>query len=91
MTQDEIIELARQVGAKTPRLIWPPTFTKSIDFTPEALEVFAKLVAAKAMTQRTWVGLTEDEMYELWLSADEQKDRMAFGKAIETKLKEKNT
>ena len=47
MTQDEIIELARQVGAKTPRLIWPPTFTKSIDFTPEALEIFAKLVAAK--------------------------------------------
>jgi hypothetical protein len=48
MTQDEIIEMARQVGAKTPRLIWPPTFTKSIDFTPEALEIFAKLVAAKA-------------------------------------------
>jgi hypothetical protein len=47
MTQDEIIEMARQVGAKTPRLIWPPTFTKSIDFTPEALEIFAKLVAAK--------------------------------------------
>ena len=47
MTQDEIIQLARQVGAKTPRLIWPPTFTKSIDFTPEALEIFAKLIAAK--------------------------------------------
>jgi hypothetical protein len=40
--------------------------------------------------ERTWVGLTEDEMFELWLSADEQKDRMAFGKAVETKLKEKN-
>ena len=40
---------------------------------------------------RTWVGLTDDEMYELWLSADEQKDRMAFGKAVEAKLKEKNT
>ena len=41
--------------------------------------------------QRTWVGLTDDEMFELWLSADEQKDHMAFGKAVETKLKEKNT
>jgi hypothetical protein len=41
--------------------------------------------------QRTWVGLTEDEMFELWLSADEQKDRMAFGKAVEAKLKELNT
>jgi len=40
--------------------------------------------------QRTWVGLREDEMYDLWLSADEQKDRMAFGKAVEAKLKEKN-
>ena len=40
--------------------------------------------------QRTWVGLTDHEMYELWLSADEQKDRMAFGKAIEAKLKQKN-
>ena len=41
--------------------------------------------------QRTWVGLTDDEMFELWVSADEQKDRMAFGKAVESKLKEKNT
>ena len=55
MTQDEIIEMARQVGAKTPRLIWPPTFTKSIDFTPEALEIFAKLVAAKE--REKWLGV----------------------------------
>jgi len=55
MTQDEIIELARQVGAKTPRLIWPPTFTKSIDFTPEALEIFVKLVAAKEREKRSGV------------------------------------
>ena len=55
MTQDEIIELARQVGAKTPRLIWPPTFTKSIDFTPEALEIFAKLAAAKE--REKWSGV----------------------------------
>jgi hypothetical protein len=55
MTQDEIIEMARQVGAKTPRLIWPPTFTKSIDFTPEALEIFAKLVAVKE--REKWSGV----------------------------------
>jgi len=55
MTQDEIIEMARQVGAKTPRLIWPPTFTKSIDFTPEALEIFAKLAAAKE--REKWSGV----------------------------------
>jgi hypothetical protein len=41
--------------------------------------------------QRTWVGLTDDEMFELWYRADEENDRMAFGKAVEAKLKEKNT
>jgi hypothetical protein len=60
MTQDEIIELARQVGAKTPRLIWPPTFTKSIDFTPEALEIFAKLVAAKEREACALIGDSMD-------------------------------
>jgi hypothetical protein len=41
--------------------------------------------------QRTWVGLSEKEMYKLWLTTDEETDRMAFGKAVESKLKEKNT
>ena len=41
--------------------------------------------------QRTWVGLTDKEMYKLWLTVDEEADRMAFGKAVEAKLKEKNT
>jgi hypothetical protein len=47
MTQDEIIEMALKAGAKTSRLIWPPTFTKSIDFTLEGLEAFFNLAAAK--------------------------------------------
>jgi len=50
-----------------------------------------KVANLKWSVAHPWVGLTDDEMYELWLSADEQKDRMAFGKAVETKLKEKNT
>ena len=41
--------------------------------------------------QRTWVGLTEDEIYRVWLSVDEENDRMAFGKAVEAKLREKNS
>ena len=44
-----------------------------------------------AAPQRTWVGLTDEEMYKLWLTVDEEVDRMAFGKAVEAKLKEKNT
>ena len=49
--------------------------------------------AAEQLVQpkRTWVGLTDDEMYKVWLSVDEENDRMAFGKAVEAKLKEKNT
>ncbi|MFN7584245.1 MAG: hypothetical protein ACK5P0_02690 [bacterium] len=47
------------------------------------------------MPKREWVGLTEDEVWELvdqslskkWGFLDEQ----AFAKAIEAKLKEKNT
>jgi len=48
MTQDEILQMALKAGAKTPRLIWPPTFTKSIDFTLEGLEAFAKLIEQSA-------------------------------------------
>jgi hypothetical protein len=40
---------------------------------------------------KEWVGLTDKEMYKLWLTTDEETDRMAFGKAVEAKLKEKNT
>ena len=45
MTKDDIIRMAREAGAKTPRSIWPPTLAMSIDFAPEQLERFAALVA----------------------------------------------
>ena len=48
MTQDEIIEITRQAGG--------------FDATPEFLEAFAKMVAAKALAQRTWAGLTDEEI-----------------------------
>jgi hypothetical protein len=42
--------------------------------------------------QRTWVGLTEDERYKLWLTTpSETENRFAFAKAIEQALKERNT
>ena len=42
--------------------------------------------------QRTWVGLTDEDRLRLWLKTEsEDVDRYAFAKAIETKLKEKNT
>jgi predicted Fe-S protein YdhL (DUF1289 family) len=40
--------------------------------------------------QRTWVGLTPDERHEAWLSCEAQTPT-TFARAIEAKLKEKNT
>jgi hypothetical protein len=42
-----------------------------------------------APPQRTWVGLTDDEHCDIWYK--ESLDWMEYGKAIEAKLKEKNT
>jgi len=43
-----------------------------------------------ATQQRTWVGLTEDEVFEL-SNTMPYADRFEFAQAIEAKLKEKNT
>jgi hypothetical protein len=41
---------------------------------------------------KSWVGLTEDERYKLWLTTpSETENRFAFAKAIEQALKERNT
>ena len=40
--------------------------------------------------KRPWVGLTDDERKEVWWSC-EQHTPTTFAKAIEAKLKEKNT
>ena len=61
--------------------------------TLEDLGRFARLVAAKALEQRTWQGLTNNDLQPI---AEEY--RILFGswvhdfaRAIEAKLKEKNT
>ena len=111
MTQDEIIEMYLQVSKKLcndTEWCWAGV--------GEPLQMFAKLVAAKALAQRTepkvccqqydtclepctprgrhlaqrtWVGLTDDEisnMFDDWpFKAGE------FARAIEAKLKERNT
>ena len=42
-------------------------------------------------SQRTWVGLTDEERYELLSKADWVHDPESYAVLIETKLKEKNT
>lgn len=44
----------------------------------------------KAPQQRTWVGLTVEEIFETHKQVDSMQ-YLTFGKAIEAKLKEKNT
>jgi len=81
MTQDEIIEMARQAGAMFDHMTWVER-----DLSP-VFERFAKLVAAKAIAeleQRTWVGLTDDEISE-WTP-----EIHGVIQAIEAKLKQKN-
>ena len=41
-------------------------------------------------SQRTWVGLTDEEIFEIHKQVDSMQ-YLTFGKAIEAKLKEKNT
>ena len=42
--------------------------------------------------QRPWVGLTDDELFKIWVGApSETEDRFALVKAVIAKLKEKNT
>jgi len=46
-------------------------------------------------TQRTWVGLSDDEMWTLWNAegndAMNQQEAIAFAKSTEAKLKQRNT
>jgi hypothetical protein len=48
-----------------------------------------------APPQRTWVGLTDAEIKEIWLTGidrgDDWLDVQGIARAIEAKLKEKNT
>ena len=49
-------------------------------------------IGTSPVPQRTWVGLTDEELFKLWVSVPaETEDRFAFARAIESKLKEKNT
>ena len=83
MTQDEIIEMYLQVSKELcndTEWCWAGV--------GEPLQMFAKLVAAKALAQRTWVGLTDED----WKEIEDMPDTFDQGVAwAQAKLKEKNT
>jgi len=85
MTQDEIIEMAKEAGMTPMKLFGATKFIEV--WTPDLL-AFAKLVAAKASAQRTWVGLTDED----WKEIEDMPDTFDQGVAwAQAKLKEKNT
>jgi len=81
MTQDEIIEIYKEVSNKLcdgKQWCWAGV--------GEPLQMFAKLVAEHE-AQRTWVGLTDADRLELAAAQHGWEDLLI---ASETKLKEKN-
>ena len=87
MTQDEIIEMAIQAKILEKGDEWVFDMSNAFELTTNQnqLKTFAKLVE-----QRTWVGLTDEEIFEIHKQVDSMQ-YLTFGKAIEAKLKEKNT
>jgi hypothetical protein len=96
MTQDEIIEMARQAGCPDVYTEWAKFDWSSIKglivpMTLEQLVHCAKLVAAKALAQRTWVGLAKEDRLCAKYMQDAPDGIEAVIDYIESKLKELNT
>jgi hypothetical protein len=93
MNREDIIKLAREVG-------YPLVEYEGTPYIPPLLAVLLETVAA---AQKQWVGLTDDEVNEIYTSVEievnEHWDKggttkmfpLTLYKAIEAKLKEKNS
>ena len=91
MTQDEIIELVMQIGGcdrpedDSPALKMFVTFAKLV--AEKEREKVTKERECELASQRTWVGLTDEEKHEIRYSHMTSAEFIEF---IEAKLKEKN-
>jgi hypothetical protein len=54
------------------------------------VELFADYVATKAQVHKPWVGLTDEQIHNA-AGYQETREMYSFARAIEAKLKEKNT
>ena len=91
MTKDEIIEMAREVGIEQDGDMWFSNLYKTdMDVHISHLETFAKLVAAKVIAQRTWIGLTDNEFNELYDRYVPLTCYALLIEKVEAKLKQKN-
>jgi hypothetical protein len=59
----------------------------------DASDIMLLSEAAQVLAQRTWVGLTDEERLKLYRKFEDclESDGWEYEKAIEAKLKEKNT
>jgi len=82
MNREEIIKMAREVG-------YPLVEYEGAPYIPPMLEMLLDTVAAP---QRTWVGLTDEEYTHITDTVFHTgQGLVAYYKAIEAKLKERNT
>ena len=78
-TGDTLAPFARQDGQKTPKL-FTMTATTDNDLS----------IKSDDLSIKSWVDLTDEEIFEIHKQVDSMQ-YLTFGKAIEAKLKEKNT
>jgi hypothetical protein len=81
MNTEDIIRMAREAGASSSGI-------SLIIGIEDFFERFAALVAAAVKAEREWVGLTDEERY---LGDARSEEEIEYARAIEAKLKEKNT
>jgi hypothetical protein len=81
MTHDELQKVRNALAVATTH------FARDRIIVLDAIVIVNNALAEPS--QRTWVGLTDDEHCDIWYK--ESLDWMEYGKAIEAKLKEKNT
>jgi hypothetical protein len=89
MTEKDIEDLYYQSCEEVPEHSSRGIFKEKVF----SLKLFAQNVEAYVKSQRTWVGLTDKEysfLAEEFTGADGL-DEVDYGRAIEAKLKEKNT
>ena len=67
-----------------------PDWDTIAPFNERIAELEARIAELEA--KRVWVSLTDEERERIWeITSPEYEDRFAFVKAVEAKLKDKNT
>ena len=81
MTKDEALKLALEALK---------TIDEAMPF-PVAKLAQAAIKEALAQPERPWVGLTNEEIYKIYRDCGDLNVKINIARAIEAKLKEKNT